>query len=981
MIMNKQNKLAVFVAIRQWIAVSVAVGCGALASGAGLEIQERGYLTLPSRSTAYKLAVTNGHAYIAAGTGGFVIANVQTPTAPRLLPAVSSPGMVDVRAVAVSGRTAVVTDSAPTTLGSPTLRTFDISFPASAAQLDTWGAVDFVRGVDVAMDGGHAFLATESLSTSRSTDYQLRVVGIEDAANIVSVDIYGSIRDRDGEQGVAVNVVGDVVCLLTKSNVVVLDAAKPNALSLFGRRSQLGGTAIYSDGDLAFVGTSSGVCVILDITMVPLQAVGSLTATGPISGIVVSDGLAYVSVKDYGVEVFELEEDDGGVWTGRRVGGFETRGSALGLAVVEPHVYVADGASGISILEVIEGPKPTPPVIQSFRSVGDNLVAPASITLEAVAVDADGRVVEVEFRQGGTVLGVDTAAPFSWRVNGLGGGQHVFTAVAKDDSGLTTSATVTVSVRGPTVDPSLVVRLTSPGYSPGETATVGVAFTHDGGLTALGLQLQVPPGWRYLSDTGTAQIKPGTDGQGLLEWGWFSGFPASGSEFVVSLGVPAGDSGPKSLSGMPLFRRGGPELRGVMEPDPLVLEALAPFHSADISRDWRFSLSEVLRVAGLFNFSAGGNRTGEYHVQAGSEDGFGEGPGSRNGRNHSADTNRDWKLSLSEVLRVASLFNYSANNQRTGEYHARNGTEDGYEAGPATGSGVASSGAREGGRRNLGLMAAASEQAVLESAANGYVAGNEVTLTLNASYVGSLTAFGWELDLPAGWSYVSDTATAQIKPNANQVGTLEWGWFTGFPASGAGFTVQVRVPSAQTGEAVLQARALLRDPARTLSSVRLTLSPRSPPTGPVITTQPSGALVASGDGVVLEVVAQGSDLAYQWQFNGVDIPGATGARLEFADITAGNAGRYSVEVSNSAGSVTSQAAVVRFFGDVRLFPGMTIAGEAGDRFRIEYADAVGGGDVWNVATNLVHPGGVHLYVDPAGLGGAQRYYRAALLAP
>jgi hypothetical protein len=49
---------------------------------------------------------------------------------------------------------------------------------------------------------------------------------------------------------------------------------------------------------------------------------------------------------------------------------------------------------------------------------------------------------------------------------------------------------------------------------------------------------------------------------------------------------------------------------------------------------------------------------------------------------HSADTNRDAKISLVELTRVIELYNYRVGTTRTGEYHVQAGTEDGYAPGP-----------------------------------------------------------------------------------------------------------------------------------------------------------------------------------------------------------------------------------------------------------------------------------------------------------
>ena len=132
--------------------------------------------------------------------------------------------------------------------------------------------------------------------------------------------------------------------------------------------------------------------------------------------------------------------------------------------------------------------------------------------------------------------------------------------------------------------------------------------------------------------------------------------------------------------------------------------------------------------------------------------------------------------------------------------------------------------------------------------------------------------------------------------------------------------------------------------------------------------------------ITLSVVTSGTGLTYQWQVNGTNLIGATGATFTVTNFAAANAGRYSVIVSNSAavGVIVSRPAVLRSFGDLRMFAGMSIAGEAGDRYRIEAADIVPGVTNWVAVTTFTHPGGTFLYTDPNSPGRAQRYYRAVL---
>ena len=87
--------------------------------------------------------------------------------------------------------------------------------------------------------------------------------------------------------------------------------------------------------------------------------------------------------------------------------------------------------------------------------------------------------------------------------------------------------------------------------------------------------------------------------------------------------------------------------------------------------------------------STGTTRTGAYRVATTvTEDGFeidsGRAPAAAVtlSRYHSADENRDGAITLFELTRVIELFNYRAGTSRTGQYHVQAGTEDGFAPGP-----------------------------------------------------------------------------------------------------------------------------------------------------------------------------------------------------------------------------------------------------------------------------------------------------------
>ncbi len=73
--------------------------------------------------------------------------------------------------------------------------------------------------------------------------------------------------------------------------------------------------------------------------------------------------------------------------------------------------------------------------------------------------------------------------------------------------------------------------------------------------------------------------------------------------------------------------------------------------------------------------------------------------------------------------------------------------------------------------------------------------------------------------------------------------------------------------------------------------------------------QPQSRQVAQGSNVTFAVVVSGvAPLTYQWQFNGTNIPAATGSSYSETNVQLTNAGNYCVVVSDVGGSVTSSNA-------------------------------------------------------------------------
>ena len=120
-------------------------------------------------------------------------------------------------------------------------------------------------------------------------------------------------------------------------------------------------------------------------------------------------------------------------------------------------------------------------------------------------------------------------------------------------------------------------------------------------------------------------------------------------------------------------------------------------------------------------------------------------------------------------------------------------------------------------------------------------------------------------------------------------------------ATAATFSITAAVADAGSYDVVVA------NPAGAVTSAAATVVVHGPP---AITAQPEGRAVVVGAPLALGVSASGEQLGYQWRRDGADLPGETSPTLTRAAATRGDAGAYTVVITNPAGAVTSAEAVV-----------------------------------------------------------------------
>ena len=159
---------------------------------------------------------------------------------------------------------------------------------------------------------------------------------------------------------------------------------------------------------------------------------------------------------------------------------------------------------------------------------------------------------------------------------------------------------------------------------------------------------------------------------------------------------------------------------------------------------------------------------------------------------------------------------------------------------------------------------------------------------------------------------VTEGQTAGFTVTATGTTPLTYQWKkNGVNISGATSASYITPPTTMADNGARYS-VVVSNVAGRVTSDNAILTVDSAPIPPSITTQPTDQTVSEGQTARFTVTATGTEpLRYQWMKNGVDIPLATNASYTTPPTTmADNGARYSVVVSNVAGSVTSRNAIL-----------------------------------------------------------------------
>ena len=136
---------------------------------------------------------------------------------------------------------------------------------------------------------------------------------------------------------------------------------------------------------------------------------------------------------------------------------------------------------------------------------------------------------------------------------------------------------------------------------------------------------------------------------------------------------------------------------------------------------------------------------------------------------------------------------------------------------------------------------------------------------------------------------------------------------------------------------------------------------------PFISVPFAGAVTYWGKPATFSLQAWGTaPLRYQWFKDGAILRNATNASVSYTSMQATNAGRYSVIVSNSFGSITNPPAqVIVYPAGVTLgfCPSVTISGQINYSYIIQRTTDLANTNSWLTLTNLTLTKPVQLWVD------------------
>ena len=191
----------------------------------------------------------------------------------------------------------------------------------------------------------------------------------------------------------------------------------------------------------------------------------------------------------------------------------------------------------------------------------------------------------------------------------------------------------------------------------------------------------------------------------------------------------------------------------------------------------------------------------------------------------------------------------------------------------------------------------------------GAVVGSPYTALLNIVYSNAVLNPGIVIAPVNQSTTTGQAATFSVVVSGS--GLVSYQWLKNGTAIVSATNATYTTPTLVAADNGATFAVVVSNSAGSVTSCVATLTLTDVPIPPAITSQPSSQMVNVGQPAAFTVAATGTaPLFYQWQKNGTNIAGATGATEAIAAAQLTDAGSYAVIVTNSVGSVTSSAATL-----------------------------------------------------------------------
>jgi len=388
------------------------------------------------------------------------------------------------------------------------------------------------------------------------------------------------------------------------------------------------------EGFTGWGGDASGAAVPLSLTLTTSKQVtasfGSqpTIVNQPASRTVVAGSAVSLAVEAAGLAPLAYQWKKGTATLSGKTAAVLTFSSVQSADAGSYTVVVTNGAgavtSAVAVLTVT-------PIVQ-ITSAPANVVIVANDRAQLNVVAAGSGALTYQWYQGAsgvttTPLAGATTATLVTPGLGVTTSYWVRITDAAGNVGDSAAAVVTVSASSPLVVTQVIA---GSGYEAGGVVAITNTLTYTGvAPTSVQWATLLPSGWKYLGSGGQeGGVRPTYKSGDLLEWTWTT-VGASPLEFSYMVKVPAGTTGDQVIAALVSSQQAGTSYQTLAKPDPLVVKMLTlsgAYHSADSNRDRRIDLLELTRVIELYNYRIGTVRTGAYHLKAGTEDGFAPGP-------------------------------------------------------------------------------------------------------------------------------------------------------------------------------------------------------------------------------------------------------------------------------------------------------------------------------------------------------------------